>query len=180
MRLRGYRYYEVARIFVEPDFQNQGIGTRTFEFLWSEYPEVERWTLGTPAWNRRTRHFYRKVGFTGTGDAQRAALFYETLFGWQVVHKETADGSDYWIFDTGDEPRAENLGRGALWLRPDDADHRVVVYVVVEDIDAVLGEVADLGGAVTAPKTPQGSAFKAYVADPDGNVLGLWQERHRA
>jgi GNAT superfamily N-acetyltransferase len=77
VRLRGYRYYEVVRIFVYPEFQNRGIGTRAFEFLWSEYPDVERWTLGTPAWNRRNRHFYKKVGFVEVGEDRRGGILLE-------------------------------------------------------------------------------------------------------
>jgi predicted enzyme related to lactoylglutathione lyase len=109
-------------------------------------------------------------------DTRRAAAFFKSLFSWEVIRKESADGSDYWIFDTGDKPRAENLNRGALWLRPEPADLGIVVYVVVEDIDAVLRKVADLGGRVVLPKSPQGPAFKAYFEDPDGNRFGLWQE----
>ena len=75
--LKGYRCYELARIFIQPDFQNQGIGTRTFEFIWSEYPDVERWTLGTPAWNHRTRHFYKKVGFAEVGEDSRGGILFE-------------------------------------------------------------------------------------------------------
>ena len=59
--LKGQGCCELGRIFIDPDFQNQGIGTRAFEFIWTEFPEARRWTLGTPAWNRRTRHFYDKV-----------------------------------------------------------------------------------------------------------------------
>jgi RimJ/RimL family protein N-acetyltransferase len=70
------REYELGRIFVDPAFQNQGVGTRAFEFLWQEYPLAKRWTLGTPAWNRRTRHFYKKVGFEEIGeDAHEGILF---------------------------------------------------------------------------------------------------------
>jgi predicted enzyme related to lactoylglutathione lyase len=110
-----------------------------------------------------------------TRDTKKAAKFYEHLFGWEVVRRETADGSDYWIFDTGDEPRVENIRRGAMWLRP-DANLGVVVYVVVEDIETVLHKVTELGGEVVLPKTSQGSAFRSYVADPDGNLFGLWQD----
>jgi len=61
---QGTRQYEVGRIFVDPDFQNQGIGTQALEFLWKNYPLAKRWSLGTPAWNHRTRYFYKKkVGF---------------------------------------------------------------------------------------------------------------------
>jgi RimJ/RimL family protein N-acetyltransferase len=69
------REYELGRIFIEPDHQNQGIGTEAFEFLWQEYPLAKKWTLGTPAWNRRTRHFYKKVGFVEVGtDGQDGVL----------------------------------------------------------------------------------------------------------
>ena len=77
--LKGYRYYEVTRIFIHPDFQNRGIGTRAFKFIWSEYPDVERWTLGTPAWNLRTRHFYGKVGFEEVGEDGRGGVLLERV-----------------------------------------------------------------------------------------------------
>jgi predicted enzyme related to lactoylglutathione lyase len=111
-----------------------------------------------------------------TRDTEKATKFYENLFGWKVIRMETADGSDYWIFDTGDEPRIQNIRRGAMWLRSDDANLGVVVYVLVEDIEIVLQKVTDLGGEIVLPKTPQGSAFKAYFTDLDGNLFGLWQE----
>ena len=70
------REYELGRIFITPAYQNQGIGTQAFEFLWQTYPLAKHWTLGTPKWNRRTRHFYAKVGFTEIGeDAHDGVLF---------------------------------------------------------------------------------------------------------
>jgi GNAT superfamily N-acetyltransferase len=77
VRLRGYQYYELSRIFVHPYYQNQGIGTQTFEFIWQEFPDVKQWTLGTPAWNQRTRHFYRKVGFVEIGEDGRGGVLFE-------------------------------------------------------------------------------------------------------
>ena len=105
--------------------------------------------------------------------AERAARFYETVFGWRVLRKETADGSDYWIFDTGAEPRIENLRRGALWARGGEADLGTVVYIHVQYIEAVLGQVEEVGGTVVAPKSAEGTAFRAFFRDPDGNLLGL-------
>jgi hypothetical protein len=49
------REYEVGRIFIDPDYQNQIIGAEVFEFLWRQNPLVKRWTLDTPVWNQRTR-----------------------------------------------------------------------------------------------------------------------------
>jgi GNAT superfamily N-acetyltransferase len=74
---KGTRHYELGRIFVDPDFQNQGVGTQAFEFLWEEFPLAKKWTLGTPAWNRRTRHFYKKVGFVEVGEDGRDGILLE-------------------------------------------------------------------------------------------------------
>ncbi len=71
------REYELGRIFVDPDYQNQGSGAQAFEFLWQEYPLAKKWTLGTPAWNRRTRHFYKKVGFVEVGSDLRGGILFE-------------------------------------------------------------------------------------------------------
>lgn len=74
---KGPREYELGRIFVDPDYQNQGVGTDVMEFLWEEYPLAKRWTLDTPAWNRRTRHFYKKVGFVEVGTDDRGGILFE-------------------------------------------------------------------------------------------------------
>ena len=60
--------YELGRMFIQPASQNQGIGSRLFEFLWTTFPDAKRWTLETPVWNQRTRHFYRKAGFVEIGE----------------------------------------------------------------------------------------------------------------
>lgn len=73
----GVRQYEVGRIFVAPEHQNKGIGTQAMEFLWETYPLAKHWTLGTPEWNRRTRHFYRKVGFVEIGRDPRGGILFE-------------------------------------------------------------------------------------------------------
>ena len=111
-----------------------------------------------------------------TRNIEATANFYENLFGWSIIQKETAEGFDVWIFDTGGEPRVQNLQRGGIWLRPNGESLGVVVYVVVDDIEAILKKVAELGGRVATPKTPQGSAYRAYFTDPSGNMFGLWEE----
>lgn len=85
-------------------------------------------------------------------------------------------GADYWIFDTGVTPRLENLQRGAFWLRLAQQQAGVVVYMLVTSIEDVLKRAVGLGGKVIAAKTAVGTAFRAFIADPDGNVLGLWEE----
>jgi GNAT superfamily N-acetyltransferase len=74
---KATREYELGRIFVDPDVQNQGIGTQAFTFLGETYPLAKRWTLGTPAWNRRTRYFYKKVGFVEIGEDGHDGILFE-------------------------------------------------------------------------------------------------------
>jgi RimJ/RimL family protein N-acetyltransferase len=75
------REYEVGRIFISCEHQNQGIGKRVFEFLWEAYPLAKKWTLGTPTWNARTRHFYKKVGFEELGEDGRGGVLFECYRG---------------------------------------------------------------------------------------------------
>jgi predicted enzyme related to lactoylglutathione lyase len=113
-------------------------------------------------------------------DIETATNFYKSVFDWKMDHHETVQGSDYWIFDTGNQPRTENIRRGGIWLRPAGEGLGVVVYIVVENIEAVLEKVIAYGGKAIAPKVAEGAAFRAYFEDPDGNLFGLWEEKENA
>lgn len=78
---QGVREYHLGRIFVAPEFQNQGIGTRVMELLWETYPLAKKWTLGTPGWNQRTQHFYQKVGFVVAGKDTYGGILFERVVG---------------------------------------------------------------------------------------------------
>jgi len=112
-----------------------------------------------------------------TNHIEETANFYERLFGWKIIEQDTADGCDVWIFDTGGEPRIQNIRRGGIWLRPEGESLGVVVYIVVDDIDSTSKRVVELGGKVVTPKTPQGPNFRACFTDPNGNLFGLWEEK---
>jgi ribosomal protein S18 acetylase RimI-like enzyme len=64
---KGNGHYELGRIFIDPDYQNQGIDAQAIKFMEKEFPQAERWTLGTPRWNKRTQHFYEKMGYIKIG-----------------------------------------------------------------------------------------------------------------
>jgi RimJ/RimL family protein N-acetyltransferase len=70
---------ELARIFIDPDYQNQGIGTQAMAFMEASFPDAHRWTLGTPAWNLRTQHFYEKVGYVKIGTEGRDGIRFEKI-----------------------------------------------------------------------------------------------------
>ena len=64
---KGNEHYELGRIFIDPDYQNQGIGALAIEFMEKQFLQAKTWTLGTPQWNRRTQHFYEKMGYVKIG-----------------------------------------------------------------------------------------------------------------
>ena len=51
-----------------------------------------------------------------------------------------------------------------------------VITVDVDDIDATLQTVEQLGGSVVAPKDCHSRhGLLAYFKDTEGNILGLWE-----
>jgi uncharacterized protein len=51
-----------------------------------------------------------------------------------------------------------------------------VVTIDVDDIEAALARVEKLGGKTVLARQAVGDmGFSAYFTDPDGNLLGLWQ-----
>lgn len=55
--------YEIADLFVLPNFQNAGNGKRIVEMTEAMYPDAMSWTLVTGAKEPRNHHFYKKLGY---------------------------------------------------------------------------------------------------------------------
>jgi len=112
-----------------------------------------------------------------TNNMEATMAFYESVFGWKTTRKETVGGLDVWIFDTGGEPRIENLRRGGIWLRPQGEAPGVVVYIHVDNIEATLQRVVEFGGKATSSRIPLGGGDAAFFTDPDGILLGLYEDK---
>jgi GNAT superfamily N-acetyltransferase len=54
----------LGTIFVDPDFQDRGVGQHTWAFIERTYPDTKSWRLATPTWATKNHHFYTKCGFT--------------------------------------------------------------------------------------------------------------------
>ena len=107
-------------------------------------------------------------------DIDVSAAFYTTVFGWKVRVR-------------GDGQRAFDDTTGAVsgtWVvnRPPSREPGMLVYIMVDDMDATLRKLAEAGGRVVMPKTAinptAGDAFATFL-DPAGNLLGLYQEPKR-
>ena len=53
----------LGTIFVDPSFQDRGVGQRIWSDIEEKYPDTKSWRLGTPAWAIKNHHFYQKCGF---------------------------------------------------------------------------------------------------------------------
>ena len=53
----------LGTIFVDPAFQDRGVGQQTWTFIEESYPDTKSWRLGTPAWATKNHHYYQKCGF---------------------------------------------------------------------------------------------------------------------
>jgi uncharacterized protein len=110
-------------------------------------------------------------------DGDRARNFYAEAFGWQV---QPMPGMDYTLVLSGPSgdagPTEAGFINGGMLDRSSAPASGPTIAVDVESIDDTLQTVAKLGGATVLGKTPVGEmGFTAYVRDPEGNVIGLWE-----
>jgi GNAT superfamily N-acetyltransferase len=69
----------LGTVFVDPASQDQGVGTRTWQFIEATYPETRSWTLETPVWATKNHHFYEeKCGFHRV-DVQEDTVVYRKV-----------------------------------------------------------------------------------------------------
>lgn len=110
-------------------------------------------------------------------DADRAHNFYETVFGWNL---DRIPDLDYTMVSTGPSgetgPTEPGFINGGMFKREDDTPPGTQVVIDVDDIDAALAKVEELGGEAVVGRSPVGDmGWSAYFKDTEGNVVGLWQ-----
>lgn len=121
-------------------------------------------------------------------DKDKAKQFYSSVFGWQIndipVQMGGGEGS-YTTATTVDvdqqtmvptEPGAINgaiTERGAITSAP-------VITITVDAIGDSIEKITAAGGSVVQGRQEiSGMGAYAYVTDPAGNVIGLWENAPR-
>lgn len=116
---------------------------------------------------------------------ERAARFYQTVFGWEVKEWTVPDvkidnENRYWLVTTG--PDTEPGINGGILFRKGSApmmDQPINAYVCtigVEDLDTAMMMVTQNGGKEAMPKMPvMGQGWLAYCLDTEGNMFGMMQ-----
>lgn len=73
----------LGTVFVDPASQDQGVGTRTWQFIEMTYPESRSWTLETPVWATKNHHFYEeKCGFHRVDVQEDTVVYRKSMRSW--------------------------------------------------------------------------------------------------
>jgi len=100
----------------------------------------------------------------GVPDGARAQTFFASLFGWEFP--PTGVDEQVWV-------RTPNIRAG---LHDQDAESRIAMYFAVDDIEAAVRKVRELGGQAEDPR-PEEPGFGRFTActDDQGVQFGLHQ-----
>ena len=118
-------------------------------------------------------------------DKKKSREFYEAIFGWSIqdvpVKMAGSEGS-YTTATTTETDQATMMPKepgginGALVERSKGVKSPVIT-INVESIDDHLDKVEERGGKVVEGKEEvENMGWYAYVQDPAGNIIGLWED----
>ena len=100
----------------------------------------------------------------GCKDSAKTQQFYASLFGWKIQQAGPAA-----MIDAGGGPTGHITALGH------EPYHYTIFYVEVEDVQAYLDKAQSLGGKTLVPPVPIPTGTFAWMADPEGNTIGLWK-----
>jgi uncharacterized protein len=109
-------------------------------------------------------------------DGKKLQEFYSTLFDWKV---DANNPLNYGLIAAEDAGLGGGIAAGqAEWA---GGEHRVTIYIEVEDLAAYLRKAESLGGrTIMEPSDVPGGPRLAMFTDPEGHIVGLIQARGMA
>lgn len=114
-------------------------------------------------------------------DLRAASRWYSELLGIEPYFQRPDAGHPAYIeFRIGDyQHELGIIDRRYAPHRPAGGPAGVIVYWHVDDVDATLERLHEMGAAEHEPRTDRGSGFvTASVVDPFGNILGIMYNPH--
>jgi len=108
-------------------------------------------------------------------DADKVALFYREVVGWNVEPQSMGSYNDYNAVTPHDgetvagicHARGTNAKLPPQWL----------IYITVEDLEQSLNRCVECGGEVVDGPRPVGEGRFCVIRDPAGAVAALYQNR---
>ncbi len=108
-----------------------------------------------------------------TVNSATSRKFYETVFGWEFAQYGDAQ-MDYWLVRTGAQ---ETPGIDGAVGGPANQFKSAINTVGVDNLDEAIQKVQANGGKVVAPKMEiSNMGWVAYIREPGGAILGMFQE----
>ncbi len=100
----------------------------------------------------------------GCKDSVKTQEFYSNLFGWKMQSAGPAA-----MIEAG------GVITGHISALGHEPHHYTIFYVEVEDVQAYLDKSKSLGGKTLVPPVDIPTGTFAWMADPEGNTVGLWK-----
>jgi GNAT superfamily N-acetyltransferase len=77
--IESNQVHNLGRIFIDPKYQNQGIGKKVMKEIEGSFPDSTKWWLDTPSWSVKNHHFYTMCGFTKVREEDDLYIFEKTV-----------------------------------------------------------------------------------------------------
>jgi predicted enzyme related to lactoylglutathione lyase len=105
-------------------------------------------------------------------DPDRLGRFYGTIFGWEI---QDSPELNYRFVNTGG---AGGINGGMMTPKDGPWPGNLALYVAVDDLAAYVARIAGAGGRIIVERAEvPGMGAYALFEDPDGRVLGIWQQQ---
>jgi len=105
-------------------------------------------------------------------DVGNLSNFYSQVFGWKFEKVPMPD-FDYWLISTG--PRGKSVAGGMY--KKERQEDKPRNFIGVENIDSAIQVFKGAGGMeVMGKQEVQGQGWSFIGADPEGNMIALWQQ----
>jgi uncharacterized protein len=104
----------------------------------------------------------------GCRDSAKTAAFFSQLFGWQTQAMGPAT-----MINTG----ASSGIHGHISSLGHEPHNYTTFYVQVDDVQAYLDKAVALGGKTVVPPVEIPTGTFAWLADIEGNTIGLWKPK---
>ena len=104
-----------------------------------------------------------------TREVEQSRAFFESLFGWQCELQEGTPGT-YYVAKLGETQNAGLMQMTEEW---GDMPCCWGTYFAVDDVDAQVAKVTELGGRVNVPAFDMSVGRMAVVADAHGAVFSM-------
>lgn len=106
-----------------------------------------------------------------SADPQKSMDFYSRVFGWKY---QQFGNFEYWLAITGED---DQPGINGAIMKRNDPAQPLTNAISVQNMDEALALIEKSGGQVVVPKSAvPGMGWNAYFKDPDGIIMGVWQD----